>query len=437
MAGGDRKIELRLTLVAIAVLPLMTVPIFPSDYRPLSIVFLLVPVTLAGLSLVVGLLSRFRVVDAWLLAFLAYAVLRSLVAVAASDTGLGSALFESALLAIGVLSFFCFRLAILHFGTAYVLRLFNTVGILLILYGTIELLAVYGPLPLDVRNSVSMLLTGKAGSRIQLTTSEAAWAARVLLPYLLVLWVLRKRMRPALFWAAFTAGVIVYVATLSAEGYLTLLATILLAGLLFPTWERLRLVFLFSICGVVFVMSVLVVATQFRADDPSYFASRLYKLQESPDITFNTLARLDESTYIRVNYPVISAEIFADHPVFGIGNGSYGRVFNTYISDRGNLPFQNSQIVTDIVNETGDPKNLPGRILAENGILGAGLALAFLIVLHRGLWARRHSQAEEDRVAILFYAAALAGGLQFGSLVFLQSWFLLAFASAQLIRNPE
>ena len=76
----------------------------------------------------------------------------------------------------------------------------------------------------------------------------------------------------------------------------------------------------------------------------------------------------------RFAYAETALRIFADYPILGVGLGNYAFFFDKELPNR---PWQNSpEIIRQITpTERGSqlitPKNLPARLLAETGLVGA------------------------------------------------------------------
>lgn len=434
MEQGERNIGFsqKLVLLAILTMPFISVPIFPSSYRPLSVLFLVLPSFLI-------LIYFFREKNISLLKEDLSLILFFLISVCIS-VGLGGlnngdwsdVAFENSLLAIGVLSFFCFRNAVISYEPSKIIFFIHKTALILLALGFFEILVLYGPFPSSLRDVIMYAMNGEISPRVQLTTSEAAWAGRIFIPTALVLalaWWVRRTFFDALFAGL---AVILIILTFSVETYLTLAATGVVFSILFPERVRWKPVLIGSAVTIGLVgigVPSLLAASQ--APDAPYYLTRLQKVANLPATDLVSLAQLDESVFIRVNYPLISFQIFMDHPLFGVGNGQYDDYFPRYLSALGKAPWQNDQIVADVVNGTGDPRNLLGRILAENGIIGATPFIVFIFLIWLGL--KRADFSPAVQIGQLWLAFSIASTLQFGSLVYLHNWFFWAFGSAVVL----
>ena len=90
----------------------------------------------------------------------------------------------------------------------------------------------------------------------------------------------------------------------------------------------------------------------------------------------------------RFAYAETALRIFADYPILGVGLGNYAFFFDKELPNR---PWQNSpEIIRQITpTERGSqlitPKNLPARLLAETGLVGAILFSGFVLAVLGGV----------------------------------------------------
>jgi O-antigen ligase len=101
----------------------------------------------------------------------------------------------------------------------------------------------------------------------------------------------------------------------------------------------------------------------------------------------------DDPTTGRTHFWSVTVEIIKAHPILGTGLGAFGLVYTHYDSRNG--LFRLEQAHNDYL-----------QILSDGGIIGAALALFFVIILFRQAFARRESRDDFRRGVCI---GALAG----------------------------
>jgi O-antigen ligase len=146
-------------------------------------------------------------------------------------------------------------------------------------------------------------------------------------------------------------------------------------------------------------------------------------------------------TYIgfgsRITYWETAWRIFLDHPIFGVGLGNYAIYFTDY------LPFQKLILTPELLrrivpavtrSRVLSVKHFLIRILAEMGIVGFGLFLAFLIVLGAMGYYLWRSENKEERfwgtASLIGLVAFLGDTFSFDSFAIPNPWVLFGFITA-------
>ncbi|WP_139342432.1 MULTISPECIES: O-antigen ligase [Protofrankia] len=137
----------------------------------------------------------------------------------------------------------------------------------------------------------------------------------------------------------------------------------------------------------------------------------------------------------RVDLWKVAWSVVRDHPVLGVGLNNYTAVESDYVRRVGPVPW-----LDIIISRAHEVHNAYLQLLAENGIVGVALFLAFLVLCLRSMFlaARRFEALGDRRNAAVASAVLLATFSMAVSGVFLSNaidkrlWFLLALGPALL-----
>ncbi|MFC1721823.1 O-antigen ligase family protein [Patescibacteria group bacterium] len=209
--------------------------------------------------------------------------------------------------------------------------------------------------------------------------------------------------------------------TLSRGGYLGLLATMVI--LLILGWRQIFTMRNFYILLLVGIIMVLIAVAFINFSGRFSLDTFLTQATE-----YQTGASIEErySTYNQAQ------QLFATHPIFGVGIGNFGPEVATYYQ---RMPEGGWLIVN----------NEPLEILAETGILGLAAILGMVIILLwqtiRALWISQKISNESQRIflrAILGgFLAAFVGILvqyqTFSTLYILHVWFVIGMMATTVI----
>lgn len=412
--------------------------VFPTDYRPLSLLFI-IPVFLL---IVLNSIYK-RKLDASVLAGLLALVGLSLVSLlvtrqAGLDLGGFSDFFIT--FAIGISTFAVFRYTFVKVRNTtasneeYTKVIFKylTVGcLLIILVGFIELLAAYTPLlPAGLKTEMNLFFSGKSSGRLQLTAGEPAWAARQALFGLPVLLIVKGKN------SAWTIMLfLLALLTFSLEGLVVMVLSFALY-VVYKYWQK-KLVLIYKMLtaavgvGVVFAL-VFVLARNMFFKENQYFYSRIERLSKVKfsELNVSNVIYIDESVFVRVASPMIGIYMFLDHPIFGAGGGSFRYYYGKYIREKFPRALNQEQyhyLRAQIRKKRDQGKNFYTRVLGEFGILGAFV----FIILIRELFAKLRAVDLHDmkikNYLYLWLFICLVSLLQFDSLAYVNFWLLVAF----------
>jgi len=289
-------------------------------------------------------------------------------------------------------------------------------------------------------------------TRISGPTYEPNWFAEqinlLLIPWLLAA-VLSGRSIFTWRWRNFTIewlllawAVILIAFTFSRAGYVNL-AVLLLTALILWRWRLFsqRGLSLFKTVGRLALEALLVlvlfVSMAFGVGRKNDFFARIWTYWiENQDTSFERFLY-----YIgfnaRLTYSATAFNTFQAYPVLGVGPGNYAFFFEKMLPDQPLAP--TPELLRIISPEEGSnrlitPKNLFLRILAENGLIGLGGFLVFLIA-HFGiaLYLWLSPQKEEQfwgMAALLGLVGLLVAAFSFDSFALPNMWVLLGLIAA-------
>jgi hypothetical protein len=141
----------------------------------------------------------------------------------------------------------------------------------------------------------------------------------------------------------------------------------------------------------------------------------------------------DDSTFIRVFYPIAGFQMFLDYP-FGSGLGSFALHFQHYVPlDYIQLELM-PEVENSIVTGVADPKSLYSKIAAECGLVSGVPIIAFLFLCGRSVY---RSNGPYSRCILLSYCLMLGVLLQFGSFLYVPMWLVFALCLDEYRDAPD
>jgi O-antigen ligase/polysaccharide polymerase Wzy-like membrane protein len=187
------------------------------------------------------------------------------------------------------------------------------------------------------------------------------------------------------------------------------------------TWARL---------GLALVVVALAVGALIKVGDPvSYASTKLHDFRDLDAPTTTGATRLTSTGGQRYDLWRIATDEFADHPLLGVGGGSYAVGYYQHRRTDRNLD---------------DPHSLLFKILDEGGAVGLGLAVAFLVGVFGTLASRWRRLTGDTRrlVSAVSAAAVVVLGQSLVDWMYLLpgvmglAVFLLALAVARAVDDP-
>lgn len=427
------------TILALVFFPVDAFPlIFPTDYRPLSFLFI-IPVFLLIVLNSIYKRKLDRAVSAGILALIGFSIV-SLMVTRHAQLGLGGFIDFFITFAIGISTFAVFRYTFIKVRNktanndeyTKVIIKYLTVGCMLMIFvGIIELLALYTPLlPTGLKTEMNLLFAGKTSNRLQLLAREPSWAARQALFGLPVLLISKGRFS---IWTILLF--LLALLTFSLEGLVVMVLSFALYVVYKYRQKKMVLIYKMLTAavgvGVVFAL-VFVLARNIFFKENQYFYSRIDRLSKVrlSELNVSNVIYIDESVFVRVASPMIGIFMFLDHPVFGAGGGNFRYYYGKYIREKFPRALNQEQyhyLRSQIRKKRDQGKNLYTRVLGEFGILGAFV----FIILIRELFAKLRAVDLHDvkikNYLYLWLFICLVSLLQFDSLAYVNFWLLVAF----------
>jgi len=413
-------------------LPFMSLPVLPSDYRPVSVLIFL----LTGI-----LILRFRLADRkipWdeflLFGFFCLCFFQTMALVGIEHGAYVKALRHLVVLFLGILSYISIKAVFQVYGIDYALRLMAGVYVFIFAIGLLEVLSILHILPWSVKAGITYVLGGHTVQRVQLVTSEASWAAKVLLFGIPLYIFLLRQQKKRIYLAGLLVAIGLFGFTLSLDGFLVAGIAVVIFALFNIRFmiqnPKMVLVFLLILIGLVAVFSL---SFRLFPKGHHYFTARIHDIGSMDLKKIKELPRKDGSVFIRVYYPLLGAWMFLEKP-YGTGLGGYSIYFKSYL-DRVGIDYTRfPEVMGDIRTQTGDPKSLYAKILSENGLYSMWVLILFF-ALHLYYLKRIPSDGiiPYRNLVIALLAVNLAILFQFGSYAFLPMWFTFAL-NAEIYR---
>ena len=421
-----------LLIAGYLLVPFMSLPLLPSDYRPVSVIAF--AVTGAAVMLV-RLIRRRMPWDEFLLGcFLLICGFQTLGLVAVMNADFGKAIRHLVVLFLGALSYVSLKLVFRRFGPDRALRWMVWVFALILVLGVVEVLCILHVFPWSIKVALNNLLGGRSVGRVQLVTSEASWGAKVLLFGIPLFIFYLVRERKCRYLIALIVAAVLFCFTLSMDGFLAAGLAVLFFGLVryrdllnHPKWCVVLVGVLLGLAGLFY--------GAYRAfpKGQSYFLARLHTLETLNVDRIRRLPQSDGSVFIRLYYPWLGVRMFLENPL-GLGLGGYSQSFPAFL-DRVSVDYSRfPEVMGDLRTQTGDPKSLYAKILAENGTYSGWVLLLFAAIhLYYLKLSNTYEIIPYRNLVVAWLAVNGAVFLQFGSFAYLPMWFTLAL-NAELIR---
>ena len=417
-----------ISLAGVLLMPLMSVPIMPSDYRPVGALLLFIPAMLYMIDYMAG--HHVRKDELLLLLFMLVSTLQAAVMTGMDGLGWGAVARGLLPLLLGIACYLAMRRLLERELMRTVAALTTSMQVICIL-GLVELFAMAGVLPGAIKTVIGTVFSGIVNTRLQLTTQEASWAVRLLVFAVPLFVYAYRQTRRKKYLLLSTAASGMFLFAFSLDGIFILLIAALLYFLLSKPIRPAQVLRMVGYVGgaVGVIALVFYVLLTFQGD--SYYIGRLAGVADHLELDPELVAVFDGSTFIRAFYPIIALRTFLDHP-FGVGPGNFPYFFNYYIEHDYRFALTLVPEVAANFNEmTGSPKSLYTRLLAEHGLISGWFFVAFLwwhvrrvvALCRKGLTPLAVLNAQ-------LFVVALASVIQFASFAYMFMWFSLALNAA-------
>jgi hypothetical protein len=421
----------KILLIGFILIPFMSLPVMPSNYRPISIYFFL-PI---GILLLIKYIKKLLIPkDIFiLLIFSIFCTFQSIILV----ENVVLSFRDLIPLFTGFISYIAMKFYIQQHGIDYLFSKYLYLFYIIAIIGIIEILSIYGVLPYTFKQIIGEIFSTKISSRIQLITMEGSWAAKVIIFTVPIY--LYHYINNGHFPVSFFVLMIIFLFIFSLEGILIILSAVLIYVIyrFIPIAAKI-LLFKYKIKYYIYIATIIIISffvIQFVLSTQSGYAiSRIYKFIDAN--SFMAILGLDASTFIRVIYPYIGFLIFLDNPM-GVGLGGYAESFNFYINTIPIDYLKFNEVVGDIATVSADPKNLYSKILSETGIVGSLIFLYFILLQIRFLRSNIKKFPHYKMFFISNFLLGLTCVIQFGSFAYLPFWFAFAVNSGIYFRTRE
>lgn len=404
----------RIIFLGILLIPFMSFPILGSQYRPISFLFFTISAFLIILSNNRTIIKKDQF---WLFLFILIASLQTIILVGINFDSMGYALRNILPLIIGFFAYLSMQY--------YFIRITNLEGFILklakystfiIVIGLIQLFSKYNLINIEFLKYLNIFFSGIDTGRIQLTTSEASWGARVLItliPFYLFYYLTFDKFKYTLI-----LSLLIFVGIFSFDGFISFFSALLML-IVSGQIKILNIKNFIKLFTILFLMILILI--NLYSYIGGYVGDRINLLI---DINFfdaiDVLRNNESSTFIRINYPIIAFQMFLDNPL-GYGLGSFSFYFTDYIhQDVSHL----KEVYNNILTQSADSKSFIAKLLSECGLISGTIFIYFLSIHYKYY---KKIKNNENRRLILFLAIFIFSSmLQFGSFAYLPLWFVLA-----------
>lgn len=420
------------------VLSLMLVPydamrVMPSNYRPLSVVPLMILLIVLVQDGGARRCVRFGRAHAALLLFAAIYLITSMVRIFTGEIQVAEMLSEGIVLCIGIVAFvslaWSFRLRVRQTGirqtAAETIKILGYAYVIPLIVGLLEALSLYGVLPIEVNQALIAVFGGNQTNRLCLTSFEASWASvHLLIAFAVYLYLSRNNVR---WMACCIVALLLFVVAQSAQGVIVLCLSVLCAAAYAAITRRRIKVFILSVAAVAAVVcGVWVYAkVSYANGNTAYYISRIANFASVDKLISN-----DASVFVRLLFPLFGLLLFFKSPLIGYGAGGFERLIPGHLRENYAWARRLEEIRRYMDGElTPSATCLYTKVLTETGILGGIPFFYFLASELRNAFGLIR-QLENDVPVVLLYSIVLFNMLQFASYAYVPLWLLLSLAEA-------
>jgi hypothetical protein len=348
-------------------------PIFPSDYRPLTLAMFLFIFPISFIKIIRANLDEFKII-----VFLFFTYILSLsffysLFYFSEFTGFFDSLIT---ISLAILTYTTFIIIFKYFN--YTKKdfdlIFKVLSNFLLVLAIIEILSIYGIFPSSIKVILNNIFTLSYSSRFLLINKESSWASLTLL-YVLSYFIYKDNKIKS-FLTYF-----IILMSFSMTGIL--LSTILVIFYLFRKKIFYKIFFYTFIVFFIFLifMKYYEQFFNFLGIENQYTIIRISKWIEifkndTQNIFKSILVADGGSTYIRVLYPLI-AFLEGIKSIIGLGAGNFGLIASNYVKTY-NLNTDIPLIQSLVDGNYTSIGNFYSKIVFESGLFGIGIIVYIL-----------------------------------------------------------
>jgi len=419
------KISFYLVMIGLALLPFDAVPILPSVYRPISILFFFVALIILLPNIILNL--KFDKSLILVLILYIYSISTSVIfSKFKYNNFIGTKDFIITF-TLGILTFipcnYIFKLirknsssneAYLNFTFE---KIFNGYSVAFFI-GILQVFYMIHIMPGDIIQMIGNIVSGSTRiDRVKMVSFEPSWGSMQLIfiiPILMYLKDIDKK-----YYKFLIVALILFLFTFSMQGFVTLAAS---WGIYLFFYSRNKLLYFFKLITFGIILIVLYSILYIFG---SYIFSGAYFMQYFQFYKYNSLYNFllhNGSAYIRIILPVVGVLIFLQNPFLGIGGGNYRIEFNSYLLRYFPEGINNKELFAYMIDLNTNPRNLYIRILCEMGIVGFILFVMFIKnVIHK-----LTKPIKNKNIVIFWIISVLTLFVQFDSIAYVNLWVCLA-----------
>jgi hypothetical protein len=293
-------------------------------------------------------------------------------------------------------------------------------------FGIIEVLTFWGLLPSGIRDTLTIATSGFTSSRIQLFTPEASWAT-LYIAFIIPIY-LYKGMSNSEKYFYFPLYLFIFLYSLSMQSIIIFVLTVF-SYLFYFNKNKIKFIIIAIISLTILnavIYGVLSIYDAFKEGDMPYYVSRIYKLYNINELSFDDVVAIDGSIFVRTMLPIYAFIISFSHP-FGVGVTLYPYVFSSvyYKLPMLDMMLSSVELMKYMDMYKIDPRSFYATISVSGGL---ALLVPFFFLIYRIFkHADSMSHNNQKKIYIYFLFFNLYSFLQFGTFAFVPFSFLLGF----------
>ena len=415
---------------ALATLPFDSFPnLFPSVYRPLSVVFIIICSPLVALRYLTHFRWRFFIVFLekyiFIILFCLFAIPMSYFFTSKFYLPYSGSQDFVVTLVLGVATLFVLSesntilIERLKSNRRFIKLIFTLIALIYIpvlIFGVVETLVVIGVIPVDVKRFLVSWAVPFIHDRIQLFSGEASWASMHLIFIIPIYLYLLKVSWLYMIALILSVGLLLF--SFSMQGLLTLGIAVFVIFIIY--FRRIKPIYFVIAFGFVASLALIWIFVQNKYSD-IYFVTRIYKMFEIEKVS--DLLYLDGSVFVRFVYPSLAIFMGINYPLLGVGGGNYRYFFGQYLFKYFDKGIQYEEVYMNYISDSSNPKNLIARLFGETGIVGTILFIAFIFSVMTKI---NYVKSDVRPYLVIWSVFIFANMMQFDSFAYMHLWVMLS-----------